>query len=166
VIYLYVNKSYKTVGMAIDLADDNPDAGPIALGVNTSNKLGIVEGAKILTDGHVYDDVMDVYEDVCQDVFDLDYYHIGNYLRDSFFENMVSAHTIIATVDIKPWTAYVTIPDVPDIIVDPRPPVWAASSCWRIVNPVACSLLRPRLLKNEKSSSNRLLPRHGSATMH
>jgi hypothetical protein len=119
VIYLYVNKSYKTVGMAIDLADDNPDAGPIALGVNTSNKLGIVEGAKILTSGHVYDDVMDVYEDVCQDVFDLDYYHIGNYLRDSFFEDMESAHTITATVDIKPWSAYVTIPDVPDIIVDP-----------------------------------------------
>jgi hypothetical protein len=120
---------------------------------------------------------------------------------------MVSAHTIIATVDIKPWTAYVTIPDVPDIIVDPPKTGDAASimgvvmvalsgraqllqkaritpdqgtkhiaaqtacrlggsSFWAIVNPFACSLLRNRLLKNEKSSSNRLLPRHGSATMH
>lgn len=119
VVYLYVNDNYKTTGMAIDLADDSPDAEEIALGVNTSGDLGIVEGAKILTSGHAYNDVMDVYEDVCQDAFDLDYYNIGHYLRDSFFENMVSANTIIATVDIKPWAAYVTIPDVPDIIVDP-----------------------------------------------
>ena len=119
VVYLYVNDNYKTTGMAIDLADDDPDAGPIALGVNTSGELGIVDGATIDTSSHDYDDVMDVYEDVCQDAFDLDYYNIGHYLRDSFFENMVSANTIIATVDIKPWTAYVTIPDVPDIIVDP-----------------------------------------------
>ncbi len=122
IVYLYVNDKYKTTGMAIDLfgdSDDDGAIGPIALGVNTSGVLGVVEGAKILTSGHKYDDVMDVYEDVCQDVFDFDYYNIGNYLRDSFFENMVSAHTIIATVDIKPWAAYVTIPDAPDIIVDP-----------------------------------------------
>ena len=119
VVYLYVNDNYKTTGMAIDLTDDDPNAGPIALGVNTSGELGIVSGAKILTSGHAYNDVMDVYADVCQDAFDLDYYNIGHYLRDSFFENMVSANTIIATVDIEPWSAYVTIPDTTDIIVDP-----------------------------------------------
>jgi hypothetical protein len=48
VIYLYVNDNYKTTGMAIDLADDDPDDEEIPLGVNTDGELGIVEGAKIL----------------------------------------------------------------------------------------------------------------------
>lgn len=118
VIYLYVNKSYKTTGMSIDPIDDDATDGEIALGVNTSGVLGVVSGARILTSGDDYDAVMDVYEDVVEDVFGLDYFLIGNYLRDSFFEDFVSADTIIATVDIEPWTAYVTVPDETEVVVD------------------------------------------------
>lgn len=117
---LDVDEDYKTIGMSIRL-DLEDDAEPwLALGVNTKNELGIVDpenSAKILTDGDDFDDVMDIYNDVVVDVFGLDYFKIGNYLRDSFFEDLVSADTIIATVDIAPFTAYVTVPD--NIVVDP-----------------------------------------------
>ncbi len=114
VIKLFVDKKYKTVGMSIDPSGDTEECN---LGVNTSKQLGIVSGSKVLTEGRAYDDVMDVYEDVAQDVFGLDYFLIGNYLRDSFFENLISSDTITATVDIEPYTAHVTIPD--EVIVNP-----------------------------------------------
>ncbi len=117
-IYLFVDEDYVTEGMAINLdmqqGDDEQDA--VALGVNTANKLGIVEGA-IIDTGDDAEDYLDVYQDVVVDVFGMDYFKIGNYLRDSFFEDMVSGDTIIATVDIKPWTAYVTVPT--EVVVDP-----------------------------------------------
>ncbi len=118
-IYLFVDDDNATTGMAIDLdvatGEDEDQATP--LGVNTKNELGIVEGAVINTDEDDIEDFMDIYEDVVVDVFGLDYFLIGNYLRDSFFEDLVSADTISATVDIEPWTAYVTVPD--NIVVDP-----------------------------------------------
>lgn len=114
VIKLFVDKKYKTVGMSIDPKGSTPEYN---LGVNTSKQLGIVSGSKVITSGREYDDVMDVYEDVAEDVFGLDYFLIGNYLRDSFFENLISSDTITATVDIEPYTAHVTIPDV--VIVNP-----------------------------------------------
>ena len=118
-IRLYVDDDNKTVGMAINPDEATSASLPnfIPLGVNTDNELGIVVGATVKTDGDDYDAVMDVYEDVVDDVFGLDYFLIGNYLRDSFFEDLISADTITATVDIEPWTAYVTVPD--NIIVDP-----------------------------------------------
>ncbi len=118
-IRLYVDDDNKTVGMAINPHEATSPSLPnfIPLGVNTDNELGIVVGAIVKTDGDDYDEVMDVYEDVVVDVFGLDYFRIGNYLRDSFFEDLVSADTISATVDIEPWTAYVTVPD--NIVVDP-----------------------------------------------
>ena len=119
-IFLDVDKDNKTIGMTINPTGGYDDEDYFALGVNTKNELGIVDPdnpAKILTDGDNYDDVMDVYEDVVVDVFGLDYFKIGNYLRDSFFEDLISGDTIIATVDIQPWTPYVTVPDV--IVVDP-----------------------------------------------
>ncbi len=119
-IILDVDKDNKTIGMTIKLARGDDPEDFFALGVNTKNELGIVDPdnpAKILTDGDDYDDVMDVYNDVVVDVFGLDYFKIGNYLRDSFFEDLVSGDTIIATVDIAPFTAYVTVPD--SIVVDP-----------------------------------------------
>ena len=114
VIKLYVDKKNKTVGMSID---PSGSTGEFNLGVNTRGELGIVKNATIATDGNDYEDVMDVYEDVVDDVFGLDYFLIGNYLRDSFFEDLISSATIIATVDIEPWVAHVEIPD--EVIVNP-----------------------------------------------
>ncbi len=126
-ILINVDDDNTSLGMIIkpNTADAHDQ---IALGVNTNHELGIVDPdnhAKILTSGDVYDDVMDVYEDVVVDVFGLDYFLIGNYVRDSFFEGLVSADTIIATVDIEPWTAYVSVPD--NIVADPPKTGGAAS---------------------------------------
>ena len=104
-------------GMSIDPIDATTASGYISLGVNTKNELGIVSGAKIVTDSDDYEAVMDVYEDVVVDVFGMDYFLIGNYVRDSYFEGLTSSDTLVATVDIEPWTAYVTVPD--NIVVDP-----------------------------------------------
>lgn len=114
VIKLFVDKNYKTVGMSID---PSGSTGEYNLGVNTAKQLGIVSGSKVLTSGNEFDDVMAVYQDVVKDVFGLDYFLIGNYLRDSFFENLISSDTITATVDIAPYTAHVVIPD--EVIVNP-----------------------------------------------
>lgn len=119
-IIINVDKNYKTKGMSIDLdggAALDPANDEIALGVNTDGELGWVDGAIVKTSGATFDSVMDVYEDIAVDVFGMDYFNIGNYLRDSFFEDLVSSDTIVATVDIEPWTAYVTVPD--NIVVDP-----------------------------------------------
>ena len=115
VITIDVDEDNVSLGMTID--PDGTGADDYALGVNTDGELGIVVGATIETSGDEYDAIMDVYEDVVVDVFGLDYFLIGNYVRDSFFEDLVSADTIVATVDIEPWTAYVTVPD--NIVVDP-----------------------------------------------
>lgn len=116
-IYLNTDEDHKSIGMFIR-PPFSFDA--YALGVNTKGELGIIDPtnpAKLLTDGDIYDDVMDIYNDVVVDVFGLDYMLIGNYLRDSFFNDLVSPRTLTATVDIEPWTAYVTVPD--NIVVDP-----------------------------------------------
>ena len=115
-ILVLTDKNYKSIGMAIDATNAGGEVWT-NLGVNTDGELGIVSGAVIKTDGTLYDDVMDIYEDVVVDVFGMDYFNIGHYVRKSFFEDLVSADTISATVDIEPWTAYVTVPD--NIIVDP-----------------------------------------------
>ena len=117
-IFIDTDENYKSTGMSIGIDTAEYPTGPIfPLGVNTDGELGIVKGAIVDTSGDDFDDVMDIYEDVVVDVFGMDYFNIGHYVRKSFFENLVSADTIIATVDIEPWTAYVTVPD--NIIVDP-----------------------------------------------
>ena len=115
VIKVFVDKHNKSVGMAID-PDGTGALLERALGVNTDGELGIVVGAVIET-GDDAEDYLDAYQDIVVDVFGMDYFLIGNYVRDSFFEDLVSADTITATVDIEPWTAYVTVPD--NIVVDP-----------------------------------------------
>lgn len=119
-IVLYVDKNYKTTGMAID-TDTSSAATKWALGVDVNKVLGVVDPtdpAKFLSASNAdAKDVMEIYDDIAVDVFGLDYMLIGNYMRDSFFENLVSADTIVATVDIEPWTAYVTVPD--EVIVTP-----------------------------------------------
>ena len=117
-IWIDADKDNKSTGMTIY----SPDNGGVRgiLGVNTDGELGVAREsnpAVLLTDGDFYDNVMDVYNDVVVDVFGLDYFKIGNYVRDSFFEDLVSPRTLIATVDIEPWTAYVSVPD--NIVMDP-----------------------------------------------
>ncbi len=116
-IVINVDKNGKSTGMSIDHNGTKGLEGPFALGVTTGSVLGIRDGAVIKTSGHDYNDVMDVYEDIVEDVFGMDYFLIGNYVRDSFFTGLTSASTLTATVDIKPWTSYVSIPDV--VVIDP-----------------------------------------------
>ena len=115
-IFIYVDEDHVSQGMTI-LPGGKPGG---ILGVNTDGELGVAamaQPAVLKTSGDLYDDVMDVYNDVVVDVFKLDYFKIGNYVRDSYFEDLVSPKTLIATVDIAPWTAYVSVPD--NIVVDP-----------------------------------------------
>ncbi len=114
--WIDTDKNYKSEGMTI-VAPPNL---PAVLGVTTGGKLGVASTANpavLLTSGDLYDDVMDFYNDIVVGVFGLDYFNIGNYVRDSYFENLISPRTLIATVDIEPWTAYVTVPD--KIVTDP-----------------------------------------------
>ncbi len=106
-IIIYIDEDYVSTGMAINGKN---------LGVNTKGELGIVVNATIET-GDDAEATLDVYNDVVVDVFGLDYFKIGNYVRDSFFENLSSPDTLVAMVEIQPWTAYVTVPD--NIVVDP-----------------------------------------------
>ena len=112
VITIDVDEDNVSLGMSIDPAA----AVERALGVNTDGELGIVVGAIIET-GDDAEDYLDIYEDVVVDVFGMDYFLIGHYVRDSFFEDLSSVDTLVATVDIEPWTAYVSVPD--NIVVDP-----------------------------------------------
>ena len=115
-IVIDTDEDHVSEGMTLFTIGNNPGI----LGVTTDGELGvanIAHPAVLLTSGDLYDDVMDFYNDVVVDVFGLDYFKIGNYVRDSYFENLVSPRTLIATVDIEPWTAYVTVPD--NIVTDP-----------------------------------------------
>ncbi len=147
-IYSFViltDEDYKSTGMLVYIENDDYDR-YFSLGVNTKGELGVVDPdnpAKILTSGDLYDDVMDIYKDVVVDVFGLDYFNIGNYVRKSFFENLVSPDTIISTVNIAPFTAYVTVPD--NIVVDP-PKTGDAASIMGFVM-VALSFAGTALLK-------------------
>ncbi len=116
IILIETDKDHKSIGMTI--LPDGSEWG--ILGVGTNGKLGVMRysnPAVLLTSGDYYEDIMDIYNDVVVDVFGLDYMLIGNYVRNSFFNAMVSPRTLIATVDIAPFTAYVTVPD--NIVVDP-----------------------------------------------
>ena len=117
-IVIDIDEDHVSKGMTIVSPDNGNEPG--ALGVDTDGELGVMRAsnpAVLLTDGNFYDNVMDIYNDVVVDVFGMDYMLIGNYVRDSFFEDLVSPKTLTATVDIEPWVAYVTVPD--NIVVDP-----------------------------------------------
>ena len=111
-IVIKVDSKGKSTGMSIAT---NSSLYPIVATVGGT--LGVLVDGEVKTSGTIYNDVMDVYEDVVKDVFGMDYLLIGNYVRDSFFTGLTSSDTISATVEIKPWTAYVTVPD--NIVVDP-----------------------------------------------
>ena len=140
-IIIDVDEDNVSLGMSIYIPAgapynyDNPGTYP--LGVNTAKELGIVKGAVVDTSGDDFDDVMDIYNDVVVDAFGMDYMLIGNYVRDSYFEKLVSPKTLIATVDIAPWTAYVTVPD--NIVVDPPKTGDAASIMGFVMVAVSCA---------------------------
>lgn len=113
-ITINVSSTYKSTGMSIDPVGST---GNTVLGVTVGGVLGVYDDAVIKTSGDLYEEIMDIYTDVAQDIFGLDYMLIGNYVRDSFFEDLTSASTVSATVEIEPWTAYVTVPDT--VVVDP-----------------------------------------------
>ena len=112
VINVMVDKNNKSTGMSIQPAGYSP-----AMGLASTNPIGVMTNSSLVYSGTDYNKVMDVYEDVVKDVFGLDFTLIGNYVRDAYFTDLVSGDTVKATVEIKPWTAYVTVPD--NIIVDP-----------------------------------------------
>ena len=113
-ITIDVDSKNKSTGMNIRATASSTE---YPLGVTVGGTLGIIVGNVVKTSGSAFESVMDVYEDVVKDVFGLDYMLIGNYVRDSFWTGLVSGDTLTATVEIKPWTAYVTVPD--NIVVDP-----------------------------------------------
>lgn len=113
-IVIKVDSKNKSTAMIIRATASSAE---YPLGVTVGGALGIVDGGVVKTSGSDYNAVMDIYEDVVKDVFGMDYMLIGNYVRDSFFTGLTSSDTISATVEIKPWTAYVTVPD--NIVVDP-----------------------------------------------
>ncbi len=107
------DKNGKTNGMAIQPVGYSS---PVSL-VPFAGTIGVMTGSSIVTSGSDYNKVMDIYEDIVVDVFGFDFNKIGNYINDSAFTGLTSSKTVSATVEIKPWTAYVTVPD--NIVVDP-----------------------------------------------
>lgn len=112
---VYVDKNFVSQGLTVATSSS---ATYYALGFNNAGVLGVIDGNGIhRTSGDIYREVMGVYDDYVKGVFGLDYTLIGNYVRDSFWSDAKSSNTVTATVEIKPWTAYVTVPD--NIVVDP-----------------------------------------------
>ena len=113
---VFVDKNYKSTGLSV--STPTTPSSFYALGFTVGGQLGVVDTDGVVkTSGTLYDNIMDVYTDVVKGVFGLDYMLIGNYVRDSFWTGLTSGDTLTATVEIKPWTAYVTVPD--NIVVDP-----------------------------------------------
>jgi len=129
-VLLNINSDNKTTGMAITTVagtSANLTAGTVIVGhgnpfvaYDTANP-----GVVLPADNPLYLSAQKVYDDVVVKVFGLNYDLIGAYLRDKFFEDLVSNKTIVAKVDIKPWTAYVKVPD--NVVVNP-PKTGAAAS--------------------------------------
>ncbi|HOR12936.1 MAG TPA: hypothetical protein PKX46_03340, partial [Clostridia bacterium] len=81
--------------------------------------------SSFVTSGTEYDAAMKIYNDTVVGVFKMDFKLMGNFLRDKFFTDLVSGKTLAVTVNIKPWTAYVKVPD--NVVVNP-PKTGAAAS--------------------------------------
>lgn len=104
-------------GTGINIATSTSLSSPYyALGYDRDGVLCVYDGSVPLKSGDIYREIMGIYEDVVKGVFGLDY-TLRGYVRDSFWTGLTSSDTVTATVEIKPWTAYVTVPD--NIVVDP-----------------------------------------------
>jgi len=121
-IKLFVDGDKKTTGMSI-----KPGGGALTpfFVDQVTGQMSIMNGAVIETSGAAFDAVKKVYDDIAVKVFGFNVALRGNYLRDKFFTDLVSNKTLVAKVDIKPWTAYVKVPD--NVVVNP-PKTGAAAS--------------------------------------
>ncbi len=122
-IELFVDGDHKTTGMTITpVLPHNPY--PFFID-QVTGLMSIIEGGNIKTSGATFDAVKKVYDDVAVKVFGMNVALRGNFLRDKYFKDLVSNKTLVAKVDIKPWTAYVKVPD--NVVVNP-PKTGAAAS--------------------------------------
>ena len=123
IIDLLVDSDNKSTGMVIY----SGGALPAAI-VNHGNPFeayidGVLYGAGSTNTTYVA--AKKLYDDVVVKAFGLNFELKGAFLRDKFFTDLVSNKTLVAKVDIKPWTAYVKVPD--NVVVNP-PKTGAAAS--------------------------------------
>lgn len=113
-----VDKKYKSTGLEILLKDGTSYTSYTVVGLKNGNLGFIAEGAGTLEDDkHIISDLMDIFEDVFEDDFGFDFDLMGGVVNDDFFLDYLGSDDIEVTVEIKPWTAYVSIPDV--VVIDP-----------------------------------------------
>ncbi len=74
-------------------------------------------GSTRITNNSIIRDLQAIYEDAFVEDFGFDFSVSGGILKESFFSDVNGSDDVEATVEIKPWTAYVTVPD--NIVVDP-----------------------------------------------
>ena len=108
-----VNSKNVTKDLYIYLDGDVDDE---YLAVNPEAGIFYLDGARV-TESSKIRDLQAVYEEEFVDEFGFDFSLVGGILKRGFFEDMNGTDDIEATVEIKPWTAYVTVPD--NIVVDP-----------------------------------------------
>ena len=98
-VYINVDQDHQTVGMEIMPKGKQR----VSLGMTARGELAIRDPrrpARMMTSGQLYDAAMDIYSDVAVDAFKLDYMRMGSYLRDSYFEGLLSSYTLISRVNI------------------------------------------------------------------
>ncbi len=116
---IYVDDKHRSIGMDL-FRGSHEDTVTVGMGVNAKGELGFVDPANpavLLTSGDLYNTFMEFYEEIVRDKMGLDYFKLGNYVRDSYFENLTSEYTLTVTADIAPFTPYVSIPQ--NIVLTP-----------------------------------------------
>ena len=68
-------------------------------------------------DDDTYEDLMEIFEEEFADEFGFDWDLMGGVVDKGTFEDILGSVDLEVSVDIAPWTAYVTVPD--NIVVDP-----------------------------------------------
>ena len=111
-IYLDGTTPYEVVGLKSGLGFLKPTGGGL-LDPDVSAEKAIIR------------DLMAIYNDVFVDVFGFDFDKLGGVVDADTFLSIVGSDDISATVEIKPWTAYVSVPDV--VVIDPPKTGGAAS---------------------------------------
>lgn len=108
-----VDKNYKSTGLKI--VDDGTSYTVVAL---ANGSLGFISGGSLVDKGSkLYGNLMDIFEDVFEDEFGFDFALLGNVVNDDFFFDYIGSDDVEATVDIKPYTAVITVPD--EVVVNP-----------------------------------------------
>lgn len=108
-----VDKNYKSTGLQI--VDGGTGYTVVAL---ANGGLGFISGGSLVDkSSNLYEDLMDIFEEEFEDEFGLDFDLLGNVVNDDFFFDYIGSDDVEATVDIKPYTAVITVPD--DVVVNP-----------------------------------------------